>query len=442
MRGTLNLFSTIYQVKDGCSALAPRPWTFSSTNTMFSTPSLSTAAVWLAVLVFLVQHALKKSTEARRLPPGPKTLPLIGNLHHLPKRRQFEEFYRWSKEYGPVMYLDMAGQPFIVLSSHQAAQDLLSRRSARYSDRPRRVMCGELVTKGMHMLLRPYDAAYKLHQRMEAPLLSVRAAKSYTPLQDLEARQLLFDVLKESDAVGEKGLDASHYFERSMASFIYGLAYGYRLKTGHEESFEAAKRVQAEFARTGVVGAYIVDTLPVLNKLPAFLAPWKKEAEELYQLEESLHVGNMRRGLESLGWNFTKHYFNNCPEAKGMPEVEVAFDLGILADAALDTSTVTMEWFVVAWITSGQKWVAKAQELLDKVVGRGRMPQFEDRDRLAYIEAIGKLSSDHQSTDQYVDALLQLMRHCVGDRWWLLAFHTPQRPRTHTWDTRSRLARS
>lgn len=298
------------------------------------------------------------------------------------------------------MYLDMAGQPFIVLSSHQAAQDLLSRRSSWYSDRPRRVMCGELVTKGMHMLLRPYDAAYRLHQRMEAPLLSVRAARSYTSLQDLEARQLLFDVLKEADAVGEKGLDASHHFERAMASFIYGLAYGYRLKTGHEESFEAAKRVQAEFARTGVVGAYIVDTLPVLNKLPAFLAPWKKEGEELYRLEENLHVGNMRRGLESPGWNFTKHYSDNCPEAKGLPEVEVAFDLGILADAALDTSTVTLEWFLVAWVTSGGRWVAKAQELLDNVVGKGRMPQFEDRDRLVYIEAIGTLFPFPDSTSK------------------------------------------
>lgn len=369
---------------------------FDSTAAMSSTSNLRIAAVWLAVFAAIfrfIRILWKRSAEAKSLPPGPKGFPLVGNLPNLPKRRQFEEFYKWSKQYGPIMYLDMAGQPFIVLSSHQAAQDLLSRRSARYSDRPRRVMCGELVTKGLHMLLRPYDAAYKLHQRMEAPLLKVDAAKRYTALQDLEARQLLFDVLKESDAAADRGIDSSHHFERAMASFIYSLAYGYRLKTGHEEAFEDAKRVQAEFARTGVVGAYIVDTLPVLNNLPAFLAPWKKEAEELYQLEANLHVGNMRRGLENVGWNFTKHYFNDCPEAKGMPEVEVAFDLGILADAALDTSTVTMEWFVVAWITSGQKWVAKAQELLDNVVGRGRMPQFEDRDRLAYIEAIGMLSS-------------------------------------------------
>ena len=92
---------------------------------------------------------------------------------------QWLELYHWSKTYGPVMHLSLAGQPLIVLSTNQAAQDLLSRRSRAYSDRPRLVMAGELVTRGMHMLLRPYDEQYKLHQRMQAPLLlSARAASA------------------------------------------------------------------------------------------------------------------------------------------------------------------------------------------------------------------------------------------------------------------------
>ncbi|KAL4769862.1 hypothetical protein BDW60DRAFT_194018 [Aspergillus nidulans var. acristatus] len=65
------------------------------------------------------------------------------------------------------------------------------------------VMAGELVTKNMHMLLRPYDERYWLHQRMEAPLLTLRAASNYRPLQDVESRQLLFDVLREWDEHGE-----------------------------------------------------------------------------------------------------------------------------------------------------------------------------------------------------------------------------------------------
>ena len=285
------------------------------------------------------------------------------------------------------MYLDMAGQPMIVLSSNQAAQDLLSRRGARYSDRPRMVMSGELVTKGMHMLLRPYDEQYKLHQRMEAPLLTVRAASTYRPLQDLESKQLLFDVLDEWEKNGEKGVNFHHHHERAMASFIYSINYGYRLKTGHEQALLDGKKVQAEFARTGEVGAYLVDLIPSLNMLPAALAPWKKEGEELYELERQLHVGNLEKGQSSDGCNFTK-YMEKSEEARKMSKEELAFDLGILADAGLDTSTVALDWFIVAWITCGSRWVPKAQKLLDEVVGRDRLPTFEDRPKLAYIDAI------------------------------------------------------
>lgn len=358
-----------------------------------------TTAAWLAIvtaiLLLLIRSLWKQLSNRRPLPPGPKGLPLIGNLHHVPKHRQFEQYYQWSKEYGPILYLDMAGQPLVVLSSYKVAHDLLSLRGSRYSHRPRMVWFNELVTKGMHILVRPYDAAYRLHQRMEASLLNPGAARRYTPLQDLESSQMLFDILKESDAAGNNGIYALRHIERSMASLIYSLSYGYRLRTGHEEAFEDAKLVQAQFKETGLFGGYIVDVLPVLNNLPAFLAPWKKKAEDLYQLEENLHMGNVRRGLENPGWNWTKYYFNNSSEAKSMPDVEVAFDLGVMADAALDTSTVTMTWFVLAWVTSNREWVAKAQQLLDNVVGRDRMPQFDDRDKLSYIDAIGMLVSLH-----------------------------------------------
>lgn len=334
------------------------------------------------------------------LPPGPRPAPLIGNIHQLPKSLQWLELYHWSKKYGPVMHLSMGGKPLIILSTHQVAHDLLNRRSSRYSDRPRMVMAGELVTKGMHTLLRPYNDQYKLHQKMEAPLLNLRASSKYRPLQDLESQQLLWDVLGEWDKVGEKGVDFHHHFERAMASTIYCLSYGYRLQTGYEQELMDGKRVQALFARTGQMGTYIVDSFPFLNYLPKFLAPWKKEAEEYFELERQLHVGNLQKGLSNQKWNFAKH-MKDSPEAAGMPEIELAFDLGILADAGLDTSTVALDWFIVAWITSGSRgWVKKAQQLLDEVVGKDRLPSFEDHPKLAYIDAIGEFHLSNPSNGQ------------------------------------------
>lgn len=123
--------------------------------------SISLPLGFAIVCVLLLAKSIWTRSTRLPLPPGPKPLPLIGNLHQVPKSLQWFHFYHWSRQYGPVMHLSMAGQPLVLLSTNQTAQDLLSRRSAQYSDRPRMVMSGELVTKGMHMLLRPYDAQYK-----------------------------------------------------------------------------------------------------------------------------------------------------------------------------------------------------------------------------------------------------------------------------------------
>lgn len=238
----------------------------------------------------------------------------------------------------------------------------------------------------MHMLLRPYDERFKLHQRLESPVLSERAARAYLPFQDLESKQLLFDLLKDAD----RPISCHDHMERMTASIIYSLFYGHRVRTAADHILLQAHAVNHEFDQLAQVGKYLVDSFPVLNKLPGFLAPWKAEAASHWQRQRALHVGNLERGLESSGWNVAKQ-MQKTLDTQGieMPTEELALDIGIMADAALDASTETMMWFVVACITEGHRgWMSKAQRDLDTVVGRARLPAFQDRPALPYISAI------------------------------------------------------
>ena len=45
---------------------------------------------------------------------------------------------------GDVNYLEVLGQPLVVLNSYRACKDLLEKRSAIYSSRPRMVLLSEL----------------------------------------------------------------------------------------------------------------------------------------------------------------------------------------------------------------------------------------------------------------------------------------------------------
>jgi hypothetical protein len=106
----------------------------------------------LAVLVAVAVYGL--SSIGRRpadYPPGPPTLPIIGNLHLMPKEKPHLQFQKWAEEYGPVYSLILGTKVMVVLSSDQAVKDLLDKRSGIYSSRPEMYL-GQVVSNGCRML--------------------------------------------------------------------------------------------------------------------------------------------------------------------------------------------------------------------------------------------------------------------------------------------------
>jgi hypothetical protein len=50
---------------------------------------------------------------------------------------------------GDLIYLNAAGQPVVVINSQKVAVELLDRRAAIYSDRPRNVVACDIMTGGL-----------------------------------------------------------------------------------------------------------------------------------------------------------------------------------------------------------------------------------------------------------------------------------------------------
>lgn len=59
------------------------------------------ALVLAGIVIVLAFWLIKRTNQPQNpLPPGPKGLPLIGNVHQMPKGQEWLTYREWSKTYG------------------------------------------------------------------------------------------------------------------------------------------------------------------------------------------------------------------------------------------------------------------------------------------------------------------------------------------------------
>uniref|UniRef100_A0A8C4QFT8 Uncharacterized protein n=1 Tax=Eptatretus burgeri TaxID=7764 RepID=A0A8C4QFT8_EPTBU len=96
-----------------------------------------TIALSIGVAVLLVRLLVGDGSSPRtRFPPGPRGLPLVGNLLQVDLSALPSSLMQLSKKYGPVFSIRLGEQTIIVLSGYQAVRDALIGKAEEFSNRP------------------------------------------------------------------------------------------------------------------------------------------------------------------------------------------------------------------------------------------------------------------------------------------------------------------
>lgn len=135
-------------------------------------PKLLAGAICVALLVAVVDYVMILSVAAK-MPPGPRPLPIVGNVLQFPKSKPWYKFHEWADRYKSSIITVWVGRnPIVVLNDAWAASDLMDKRANIYSSRPVYQVPGKLM-KGAEwdQPMIPYNTQWRTHRKLMVRLL-------------------------------------------------------------------------------------------------------------------------------------------------------------------------------------------------------------------------------------------------------------------------------
>ncbi|KAJ7146915.1 hypothetical protein C8R44DRAFT_758485, partial [Mycena epipterygia] len=103
-------------------------------------------------------------------------------MFDLPTGRVWETYKNWSLKYNSdIIHLDLAGTSVIVLSSWEATDDLLEKRSSIYSDRLKSTMLMDLMGWTFILPIMPYGDTWRTSRRLFSQEFNVISSRNFRP---------------------------------------------------------------------------------------------------------------------------------------------------------------------------------------------------------------------------------------------------------------------
>ncbi|KAF5597878.1 oxidoreductase [Fusarium pseudocircinatum] len=367
-----------------------------------------------------------RTKPRKNLPPGPKPLPILGNIKDMPDGTtpEYQHWIKFKDLYGPTSHVSILGQSLIILHDRDAANAILEKTSTKTSGRPQFVFGNEMCGYGQILPFKPYGKLLKQHRKLVHQQLGTKTAASrFRDVLDVESRRLLLRILESPEKLFEHIQTLEPHKPDPLALLI--------------------EQMMHNFSLAFVPMSWPVDVLPILRYLPESLPgmSFKRIARDWN--------ANMRMVVD-VPYTFVKRQIakqsNRASYVSSLIKQHDG-DLNEETDAAIkqtaavmyaggsDTTVSAICGFVLALLLFPDVQ-RKAQQEIDRVVGTERLPQFEDRDNLPYVDALIKeslrwipvapMGAVHTADEDvhYKDFVIPKGASLLPATWWFL--HDPE----------------
>lgn len=352
---------------------------------------LSLAILFLTILIFHLRIHTK--IEPFHPPPGPKGLPLIGNLHQFDASKPHVYFGNLAKIYGPILSFRFGRVPIVVVQSAKLAKEVLQAQDLNFCNRPQTVAIRKLSYNCLDIVFSPYNEYFREMKKISVVhLLSSKRVERYA----LKTQEEVLRLIKKITFISSTSqiVNLSELVMGYSCSNICNIAFGKRYEDDDERSKSRFHSLLNE-AQAMFGGFFISDYFPLfgwLDKLNGNVSRLERVFKDLDEFFEEI---------------IKDHLYPNKPHSMREDIIDVLLNLkeeqcsfhltfdhikAILMNifiAGTDTSAAMIIWAMTELMKHPTS-MKKVQEELRSVAPRKDYINNDDVNSLKYFKAIVK----------------------------------------------------
>jgi len=319
--------------------------------------------------------------------PGPRGIPVLGNLLQIDASRMHRQLEDWCAEFGPFFKLKLGKTCMLVVGDHQVVAAMLRDRPDGFNRTSR------LEAVGQEMGLKPglFGAKgddWRRQRRMVMASFDPAHIREYFPSLQKVAERL---GRRWSNAAREGlAIDLQSDLMRFTVDTIAGLAFGAEVKTLESDGDIIQKHLDKIFP---ALLRRVMAPLPLWRVFPS--AADRALARGVVAVNKAVEgfIAEARRrmdadpGLRVRPRNLLEAMIAAADEPdSGISDLQVAGNVMTMLLAGEDTTANTIAWMIdLLW--RHPEALARAIEEVRRVVPDSGVPTFEQAGALDYIEA-------------------------------------------------------
>ncbi|XP_021851209.1 cytochrome P450 83B1 [Spinacia oleracea] len=349
---------------------------------------------FLAILSFVVfSFFLVTPTKNAKFnpPPGPKGIPIIGNLHQYDTSKPHVYFANLAKIYGPILSLRLGTLPVVVVQSAKLAKEVLQTQDLNFCSRPPLVGIQKLSYNGLDIAFAPYGEYFSEIKKISVVhLFNSKRVESMAPIREEEVSRMIKKISSLSSS--SEIVNLSELLMSFTTSNICRSAFGKRYED--EEGARSKFHSMLNEAQALFTTFFFTDYFPSIGWLDNLTGQFSrlnktfKDLDAFYEEIINYHLDPNRP--ESDIENFTEVLLHIKKERS----FEITLDhikavLMIIFVGGSDTSLAIVVWAMTELMKNPNSMKKVQEELRNAAQNKGYINN-NDLKELEYFKAVVK----------------------------------------------------